>query len=235
MSIHDIQPTTQPQPTMRISPCLQIRHPIRHQQPIQQNLRPQESHADINLLQKHPIIGIMRTEKEKKNGFGTYRGLFWQAPIHCHTLETIILCGKDYRCVGPFPKRIDTFLDLAPISKEEYERLTDIKSARQEADSRAEYMWSDHNMMMMNDLCVIKSGVLSESPIDFFALFTRNMTRLIRRLYDLDLKTAIEPADTLNIEAYIRRALTHAALPGIGQQSPVYQHPHSINPNHCVR
>ena len=29
----------------------------------------------------------------------------------------------------------------------------------------------------------------------------------------LDLKTAIEPADTLNIEAYIRRALTHAALP----------------------
>ena len=29
----------------------------------------------------------------------------------------------------------------------------------------------------------------------------------------LDLKTAIEPADTLNIEVYIRRALTRAALP----------------------
>ena len=40
-------------------------------------------------------------------------------------------------------KGLTTFLRLAiPISKEEYERLTDIKSARQEADSRAEYMWS---------------------------------------------------------------------------------------------
>ena len=29
----------------------------------------------------------------------------------------------------------------------------------------------------------------------------------------LDLKTAIEPADTLTIEVYIRRALTRAALP----------------------
>ena len=36
-----------------------------------------------------------------------------------------------------------TFVRLAiPISKEEYDRLTDIKSDRQEADSRAEYMWS---------------------------------------------------------------------------------------------
>lgn len=29
-----------------------------------------------------------------------------------------------------------------PITKEEYDRLTHIKCARQEADSRAEYMWS---------------------------------------------------------------------------------------------
>ena len=29
-----------------------------------------------------------------------------------------------------------------PISKEEYEHLTSIKCARQEADSHAEYMWS---------------------------------------------------------------------------------------------
>ena len=76
---------------------------------------------------------------------GTYREpYFWQSP------DTLPYSRNYYSLWEGLPMRrtiseagLAAFLRLAiPISKEEYDRLTGIKSARQEADSYAEYMWS---------------------------------------------------------------------------------------------
>lgn len=76
---------------------------------------------------------------------GTYREpYFWESP------DTLPYSRNYYSLWEGLPMRrtvseagLAAFLRLAiPISKEEYDRLTGIKSARQEADSRAEYMWS---------------------------------------------------------------------------------------------
>ena len=76
---------------------------------------------------------------------GTYREPWiWESP------DTLPYSRNYYSLWEGLPMRrtiseagLAAFLRLAiPISKEEYDRLTGIKSARQEADSHAEYMWS---------------------------------------------------------------------------------------------
>ena len=84
-------------------------------------------------------------EREEEWIPGTYREpYFWASP------DTLPYSRNYYSLWEGLPMRqtiseagLATFVRLAiPISKEEYDRLTDIKSDRQEADSRAEYMWS---------------------------------------------------------------------------------------------
>ena len=84
-------------------------------------------------------------EREEEWIPGTYREpYFWESP------DTLPYSRNYYSLWEGLPMRktisearLATFLRLAtPISKEEYDRLTSIKSASQEADSRAEYMWS---------------------------------------------------------------------------------------------
>ena len=84
-------------------------------------------------------------EREEEWIPGTYREpYFWHSP------ETLPYSHNYYSVWEGLPMRrtiskagLSAFIRLAiPISKEEYDRLTEIKCDRQEADSRAEYMWS---------------------------------------------------------------------------------------------
>jgi hypothetical protein len=84
-------------------------------------------------------------EREEEWIPGTYREpYFWASP------DTLPYSRNHYSLWEGLPMRrtigkagLPTFIRLAiPISKEEYDRLTEIKCNRQEADSRAEYMWS---------------------------------------------------------------------------------------------
>ena len=84
-------------------------------------------------------------EREEEWIPGAYREpYFWASP------DTVPYSRNYYSVWEGLPMRrtiaeagLPTFIRLAiPISKEEYDRLTEIKCDRQEADSRAEYMWS---------------------------------------------------------------------------------------------
>ena len=91
----------------------------------------------------HPYYAYGTTEEEWIPG--SYREPFlWESP------DSLPFSRNYYSVWEGLPSRrtisaegLETFKRLAvPISKEEYDRLTSIKCDRQEADSRAEYMWS---------------------------------------------------------------------------------------------
>ena len=120
-----------------MSPCLLTRPQSLRPSLILSTLNPRRYHADIRYCYRPPPSSVLCLGIKRGRRFVRIENHFFSPEI------TILATITHVRTTdAPNTAWLSAIRLAVPISKEEYDRLTEIKSDRQEADSRAEYMWS---------------------------------------------------------------------------------------------